>query len=192
MNLYAMCGNNVINSIDYSGLRTIEFIIYHNCSDNDLPQKARDEAERIFQECFKKCDTENCHTINISWQKTTKNADNYKELKLGIKGGIFNFIGPTYIGMFVNCNNKIKKPGYNNGVYSSINPSIIREQSTNYSTGMGVAIAHEVGFHGIGGFTDIFSDQEGYVDSKNPPSSGVPVFRDDRCRKICKKLDVNS
>ena len=192
-NRYAFCWNAPNNCVDYLGLRNVTITIYHNLPDEDLTQRAKDEVERIFQECFAKCDEKGSHHVDIQWKKTEKTSENYKDLDLGMSGGnIFGF-NPTKVGKFVDKNAESKISGYSDRHdYSFVNPVKIRNESTDYDIGMAVAIAHEVGFHGIGRYTDIFSDYDDSVDARHPPSSGHPSFSEKRCQGICDALDIDT
>jgi RHS repeat-associated protein len=191
-NRYRFARNAPVTYLDLLGLRDVTFVIYHNFPDNELTAGAKAEAERIFQDCFKECDQQKCHTVKFDWQKTDKTSDNYKDLDLGMSGGNLFGFNPTRTEMFLDRVTDSAVAGYNNGTYSFANPDRVREQATDYDVGMGVVIAHEIGLHGIGHYTDLWSDQTGYVDSRHPPSSGTPVFRADRCQEICDYLDIDT
>ena len=188
LNLYGFCGNDPINKIDVLGNRAVSLYIYHNFPDNELTEGAKKETERIFQDCFKKCDEQKCHSVSIEWSFTDKNVTNYKELPLG-KDKRKN---PIRIGMFLDRDISSPFVGYGIGTYAFVNPEKIKYQAQNYDVGMGVSIAHEIGFHGIGEFTDFWSSNEGYVDSKSPPGEGSPVFSTSRCNTICKKIGIRT
>ena len=116
---------------------------------------------------------------------------------LGFSGGTDFFLfysEPTQIRFFIRNNEFLKAIGRNAARWD-VEPNVgkIREQATDYSTGMGVTIAHESGFHGIVKplFQHLFSPKNGYVDAKSPPSSGKPIFSPDFGKKLIETLDLD-
>ena len=140
--------------------------------------------------------------MKFEWKKTDKTDKNYKGLKLGSSGTTWGTgFNPTQVGMFVEQAETSAVVGYNNGTYSFVNPKRIAEQVQDPELGLAVAMAHEIGFHGIGGDHDwIFGtpedwngkkDSDGFVDSRTPPAKPGVQFSKQACKEICDELDID-
>ena len=200
INLYGLLSNNSINQLDLLGLRTVTVVIhYHGFDDGIINTNVTSEFERIFGDCFKKC-KKKCHTVEFKWVKESKNSDDYDDI--GKEG---HFLGgwTKEWHHYVRENKKQPNVGSNGGNKTSINSDAARNGQDNPDASMAVVLAHEIGFHGIGGDTDwVFgepTDWDGkntnprneFVDSKRPFGKSGMNFSKQACEEICDELGVD-
>jgi RHS repeat-associated protein len=204
VNLLGAFYNNAISQIDVLGRRTVTITIYHNLK--KVEKETETELNRIFQQCFKKCKCK--HKVKINWEKVDYNYKNHED-KLGDKLGKENHLGGFYpddLGFFIYDNPLMEAIGYSKSYSVGINYKkiIAKSQGTSFNKTLATVIAHEVGFHGIGGDVDWkFGNPSGwdgetesdekdqFVDSNTPAVGGGLNFSKPACKEICDELDID-
>jgi hypothetical protein len=200
INLYGFVGNHSIHCVDYLGLRDVTIVIhYHGFATGIINKDVVDEFEAIFERCFKKC-KKKCHTVKFKWIYELDNRDDYDNL--GKEG---HFLGgfPDEWHHYIRENKKQSGVGQNAGNYTSLNSDKARSGMSDPDSSLAVALAHEIGFHGIGGDTDWFfseptdwkgkntDPQSEFVDSNKPyPMKGMS-FSKQACEEICDELGID-
>lgn len=203
MNLYEYCKSSPLQYVDPYGLRHIKLTIEYHFDDEDiigpdgkLLKSIRDEVRRIFNDCFKTCCPKDAagnltHTLDISFHQVPNKADFFSDRDkrnfFGIGSGIDGSINAVY-GIYDNPN--FPTFGYCGGLTcGQINPNRIQTvaeaSSVDYQKAIAMAIAHELGHHGIanqGGHTHL----TGFVDAEQGKTSGD--FSKEICKLICRKL----
>ena len=188
-NLYEAFCSSPINFIDAFGLRGVVIQFYHNMTASELTPAAQSEVERIYMDAFTKYGNTKDNTLKFEWKESKMCPGD-----TGYSGGNLFGFNPTQVRFFLQQANEMKVIGYNPRRWNPyINASGIAEQASDYAVGMGVAIAHETGLHGIANRTDLFgANSGGYVDtSRGAPSSGSPVFSPSVGRDIMDALDLD-
>jgi hypothetical protein len=198
--MYGFLGNDGVNGLDYLGLRTVTIVIhYHGFADGIINENVKSEFERIFNDCFEKC-KKKCHTVIFKWIKESKGKDEYDDIG---KEGHFLGFSPSEWHHYVRENKKQPNVGSNGGNRTSMNSDAARNGQENPDASLAVALAHEIGFHGIGGDTDwVFgepTDWDGgnsnpdheFVDSRQPFGNPGMNFSKQACEEICDELDID-
>jgi hypothetical protein len=199
-----MVGNRPTCQVDKLGLRVVTIHIYYNISESIVNDRVKKLFERMFQDCFAFC-KDPCDKVKFDWKKVS----GMKDLKLGTRGTVLGTgFYPSDVGKYVEDDPNLGVVGYNQNNYTAINSSTIISQSQNLNLDQDVAVAttlaHEIGFHGIGGDTDWWlstpTDWEGnpntllrdqFIDSNTPnPRIGIQ-FSKQACKEICDELDID-
>jgi hypothetical protein len=121
----------------------------------------------------------------------SKDKDQYDDIG---KEGHFLGFSPREWHQYIWENKKQPNPGNNDWNRSSINSDAARRGQGDPDAALAVVIAHEVGFHGIGGDWDYFSHPStpahDNVDSPMPYGNPGMNFTEPACKEICDELDI--
>jgi RHS repeat-associated protein len=199
-NIYGFASNNALSFFDILGMRDFTLTIYHNMTDRVLTETSRNEVQRIYQDCLKKCDKCGKHTITVKFVKTDKNhSELEKEGNLGQLGENFWGFYPMGYGTFIEDLPGLFFPGCNapGSTDGGINTRLIQDMVPQlYDLGVSTAIAHETGLHSIAGKYDYIWNPPDPFDIDHPKPKINParpgVFSDKTCNAICDKLDLDT
>jgi len=176
----------------------IEIEINHSF---DIPEEAKNTFESIFDECM----THSCgkKSLVVKWRR----VDMKEEKRLGSFGSNIFGNNPGKLGFYIRENNKQKSIGLHRvgGFNGAINMNKLKTQVSalggNLNRVLGVTLAHEIGFHGIGDEYDwVFgtpTDWAGkgaaneFVDSKSPSVSKAKSFSKQACTEILDQLGID-
>ena len=206
-NLYGFVRNDGVTQMDLLGQRTVTiFIHYYDFKPDVINDDVKNEFARAFDECLTHC-KKSCHTVVFKWVEEKGKYKDYKDI--GKEG---HFLGwwPKEWHFSLHSQRHLPREaiGLTGGNNIAIDDAHLRDQVVEADPGLGIAIAHELGYHGIGGNVDWTArgnqkptewdgkntntdPDHDFVDSAEP--SGVPGsnFSKQACKDICDGLDID-
>lgn len=192
-----------MNGTDLYGLRTLTVYIHTYFPSGAISKNVKDEFQRVFDECFSHC-KKSCHTVVFEWVEEKGKHEDYDDI--GKEGHFFGG-WPSEWHLMAHDAPGIAMGGLgiSSGNTAAIDYSKTKSFSPDGDKGVGIALAHELGYHAIGGDSDWrwrlgnptdwagkSSDPETeFVDSNTPSLTSGQNFSKQACEEICDEMGID-